>query len=353
MRHPTEGVLRRLLDEPVGVADADRAHVAGCERCLATLATARVDAAFVGAALAVDTEVDVDAAWRRMPAGPARVTPLPARRRRPSLRHPAVAAVAVAVVFAGAGTAAANRWLPIFRTEKVVPLAFSPDDLVSLPDLSKFGDVEVTQRADVREVADAAAAAAATGLDVPEVTALPRGVTGAPSYRAGGEMSFTFTFDADRAERSAREFGEPLAPVPPGLDGSSVRLVAGPGVALLWTQAAGVPSLVVGRAVAPKAYSSGVPFETLRDYLLSLPWLPEEVATKLRTFAADGSTLPLPVPSDRFTTSSAEVGGHPATVLAARDRTMSAVVWVQDGVLTAVAGAVDTGEVLSVARGLR
>ena len=29
MRHPTEGVLRRLLDEPAAVADADREHVAG------------------------------------------------------------------------------------------------------------------------------------------------------------------------------------------------------------------------------------------------------------------------------------------------------------------------------------
>ena len=29
MRHPTEGLLRRLVDEPAGVADADREHVAG------------------------------------------------------------------------------------------------------------------------------------------------------------------------------------------------------------------------------------------------------------------------------------------------------------------------------------
>ena len=44
MRHPTEGVLRRLLDEPVGVADADREHVAQCPVCLSGLAAAQEDA---------------------------------------------------------------------------------------------------------------------------------------------------------------------------------------------------------------------------------------------------------------------------------------------------------------------
>ena len=41
MRHPTEGALRRLVDEPAGVADSDREHVAGCEQCLNRLAVAR------------------------------------------------------------------------------------------------------------------------------------------------------------------------------------------------------------------------------------------------------------------------------------------------------------------------
>ncbi len=40
MRHPSDGTLRRLLDEPVGVADPDREHVADCPVCLAGLAAA-------------------------------------------------------------------------------------------------------------------------------------------------------------------------------------------------------------------------------------------------------------------------------------------------------------------------
>ena len=41
MRHPTEGTLRRLIDEPAGVSDADRRHVAECAGCLAGVAAAR------------------------------------------------------------------------------------------------------------------------------------------------------------------------------------------------------------------------------------------------------------------------------------------------------------------------
>ncbi len=360
MRHPTDGVLRRLIDEPAGVAETDRRHVAGCPRCLASLAEVRADAALVGAALTADAVPDVPAAWARLsaaaaaPAGRPR-TLSPARRGRwgELVRRPAAAALAVGVVLAGAGTAAANDWLPIFRTEQVAAVGLAGADLVALPDLEAYGDVELTGDGDLRSVPDAETAAAESGLDVPEVDALPAGVTGEPVYQVGGQVTATFTFSAERAARAAAEAGETLPAPPPGLDGGAVRLVVGPGVAQVWSTSTGAPGLVVGRAVAPTAFSSGIPFETVRDYLLSLPGLPDDVAAQLRAFTADGSTLPLPVPSDYVTTSTEDVDGARGTVLATRDRTLAAVVWVADGELTVVAGPLDTDEVLAVARGLR
>ena len=362
MRHPTEGVLRRLLDEPAGVSDSDRRHVAGCPHCLGDLAAMRADAALVGAALATDgsAEVDVSAAWRRLaatlPATESEQAPAPAvpSRTRGFLRRPAVAVLAFAVVLAGAGTAAASDWLQIFKTEQVAPVGISTSDLIALPDLSAYGELAVTGDPDVHEVADAAAAEAESGLDVPEVSSLPRGVSGQSAYQVGGEVTATFTFSADRAAEAAAAAGETLPPPPPGLDGSQVRMVAGPGVAQVWSSSsAGVPALLVGRVVAPTAFSSGADFETVRNYLLMLPGLPDDVAAQLRTFTADGSTLPLPVPSDRFDTSSAQVNGETATVLRARDKSMAAVVWVDDGSVNVVAGSLDTDEVLAVARGLQ
>src|SRR5215218_5429153 len=112
MGHTSEGVLRRLLDEPAGVPDTDREHAAGCPQCLGALAAMRDDAAVVHAALAPDRgpAPDVDAAWRRLsaaaPAGATAPAPTAGHRARSRagrswaalVRRPAVAALAAAVV---------------------------------------------------------------------------------------------------------------------------------------------------------------------------------------------------------------------------------------------------------------
>src|ERR687885_77804 len=107
MRHPSDGTLRRLLDEPAGVPDADRRHIADCPTCLR----------------------DLD-----------------------DVRKPAVAAVSAAVLFTGAGVAAANDWLPIFSTQRVDPIEVSSADLVQVPDLSAYGDLQITQEPDTQQV---------------------------------------------------------------------------------------------------------------------------------------------------------------------------------------------------------
>ena len=364
MRHPTDGTLRRLLDEPAGVPDSDREHVAACSACLSSLADAQRDAALAGDALAHPggdpvTAPDVDLAWARFSASAAAGTRGSGtaalsrpRRWQGVLRSPAVVALGVAAVLAGAGAAAAADWLPIFRTERVAPVALTEADLVALPDLSAYGDLELRAEPHLREVAGAAAARKATGLAVPHVTRLPQGVTGEPTFRVGDRAEALFTFSASKADRAAAAAGGTAGPAPAGLDGSKFRISAGPGLAEVWSEGRGLPALVVARAVAPTVSSSGVPFETARDYLLALPGLPTNVAAQLRALS-DGTTLPLPVPAGRLDTARANVGGAPATLLTTRDGTMAAVIWVEDGVVTAVGGSLSGDEVLSVARGLR
>jgi hypothetical protein len=358
MRHPSEGVLRRLVDEPAGVTDDDRAHVAGCPTCLRTLEGVRADAQLVGSALASSAPVDPDAAWARFSAAsaaPSTSAPTfaaPRNRWRTTVRRPAVAALSAVVLLTGAGVAAANDWLPIFSTERVDPVEISATDLVQVPDLSAYGDLQITEEPQPEEVADAATAQERTGLTVPEVAELPDGVTGDPGYMAAGLAGATFTFSADKAAQAAAAEGEVLPPPPAGLDGAQLRLEAGPGVAAIWAQPTGVPTLVVARVGAPKVFSSGVPFETVRDYLLSLPGLPADLAEQLKGLSADGGTLPLPVPAELVTSSTADVDGQEATVLTSRNGLFAGVVWVEDGVMTGVAGTLGADELLSVARGL-
>ena len=349
-RHPNDGVLRRLVDEPAGVADADRDHVASCPVCSAELVTARQDAAFAAEALHTAADPDVDAGWERLRVAEPVSAP---RRVRARFRSPIIAGAAVAVLLAGAGAAAAGDWFPIFRTERIAPVTVHQADLMAMPDLSSWGDVEITSRPQIHQVDDAATAEKETGLALPRVADLPRGVTGDPAYQASRRISATFTFRAAKVAAFARGRGEATPPMPAGLDGSSFRLTAGPGAAAVWSNRQGVPSLIVARAVAPTAYSTGVPFATARDYLLSLSGLPADVAKQLRSFTADGTTLPLHVMPEEMTSKPTEVDGVPATLLTASDGVLSAVVWVRDGVVTAVAGSVSADEVLSVARGLR
>lgn len=363
MRHPTEGTLRRLVDEPVGVADADREHVAGCPECLAGVAAAREDAALTRAALDLPPDLmlgaDVDRGWQRLSkatgtaAGGRKTTMTgPARRWRRWLRSPVVAGVGVLAILTGASAAAAADWLQIFSTEQIAPVTISREDLVQLPDLSAYGDLDVVEEIHIREVASAADAEEATGLDAPRVDDLPAGVIGEPAFEVVNEVSGVFTFSVEEAAEAATAEGQTAPPAPAGLNGSQFRLEAGPGLAAIWSEERGIPALVVARAVAPTAYSSGISFETARDYLQSLPGLPEDVASQLRTFSADGATLPILLREDLMTSTSAEVDGVDATLIEARDGTMAAVIWVKDGVVTAVAGSLTHDEVLTVARGL-
>lgn len=373
MRHPSEGTLRRLVDEPAAVADADREHVAECPQCLAELATAHEDAAAARAALGTGPAAvpDVDAAWARFTAtsaaapaaaaaaragtgaaGARRPAPTGGRRRS-ALRSPVVAALGVATILTAGSAAAAGDWLQIFRTEQVAQVRVSEADLVALPDLTAYGDVEIVEEADIQKVADAATAATRTGLPVPEVAALPRGVTGRPAYHVISQVTGEFTFSAAKARKAAAAAGKSLPAPPPGLDGSTFRLEAGPGHASVWSQARGVPALVVGRALAPKAYSSDVAFDTARDYLLSLPGIPDDLASQLRSFSGDGTTLPLPLPAEHVRSSTTQVDGARATVFSSRDGILAGVVWVRDGVLNVVAGSLSEDEVLDVARHLR
>ncbi|MFE0155978.1 hypothetical protein ACFWY5_53205 [Nonomuraea sp. NPDC059007] len=359
MRHPSDGTLRRLLDEPAAVAEADREHVAGCPICRSGLADVQQDAALVGAALGTAPGVDADAGWRRLSgaltAGGGQVTApaTPHRRRWKALRSPLAAVAGAAVLVSGVTAAAAAEWLPIFRAEQIAPVVAPRADLVRMPDLSDLGDMEVTEKIDLRRVADAAAAQKATGLSVPRVDSLPRGVTGQPSFHVVGRVSATLTFSAEKTARTVASAGRTLPPTLPGLDGSRFRLAAGPAVAAAWSAGRPMPALIVARAVPPTAESSGVPFQKARDYLLSLGVLPENVAAQLRAFSGDGTTLPLFTTIEKVTSSATDVGGVPATLLVPRDGTMAAVIWMDRGVLTVVAGTLSAGEVLTVARELK
>jgi hypothetical protein len=381
--HPSTGLLRRAVDEPAAMGDADRAHLADCERCRGELAAAVADRDAAVAALlpagdghghghgtvpgtvpgtGTEGSVDVDAAWRRLSAtldtADPRVAPLagppPRQSRRTRLRRPLVAVAAAAVVAIGTtAAAAAADWLPIFQPEKVTAVTLDVHDVSGMPDLSAYGELTAPDGVEPVTVASAAEAARRSGLDVPAVSRLPRGVTGSPQYAVLDRTTARFTFSAAKAREAARRSGQELPPMPAGVDGSVLEVQVGPGVFQTWTSGAGTPDLAVLRMAAPVASAKGVSLATLRDYLLAQPGLPADAAEQLRRIPLDGSVLPIPVPEQYATTRSTTVAGVEATEVALRDGSAAGVVWIKDGRLTAVVGTVDVDDVTDVARGLR
>lgn len=400
MIHPTDGLLRRYLDEPAAMSDADRSHLSGCSRCLGELGRAGQDRDLVARALAstdqnapdqnapdqnipdqsIPDQNDVDQAWvtlrRRLeePAASRDGADPPwasavGLRRRPRLieravRRPVTAAVAAGlVVLGGAAAAAASDWLPIFRAEKVAPVTISDADLTGadqlmdqvgrLAELSAYGDLTAPSQVRPSTVPDAAAAAARTGLTVPAVADVPTGVQGAPRYLVLDQQNVEFTFSAAKAGEAVRTHGGTLATMPAGLDGTRLRVQGGPGVAVAWQQQSGMPTLVVARAKAPTAATQGAPLPVVRDYLLSMPGISPGLAAQLRAVTGDGTTLPIPVPSAMATSSQTDVDGVPATVIQTKNGLLVGVVWVDRGELNVVLGPLSRDEVLKVARDLR
>jgi hypothetical protein len=350
MRHPGDGLLRRLLDEPDGVADNDRSHIDDCPACLSRLSEVSRDAADIENALRFDVDVDTDDAWSRLLAATAGEAPRPVRQRRHLKRTPVVAVVGVLALLGGASAAAAGNWFQIFRTEQVTPITIPQADLVRLPELEEFGTMRVESAPAIHDVDDARAAREATGLASPRVTDLPAGVTGQPRFLVGDRVVGVFTFDRAKAEKA---LGRPVPEPPAGLATTEFRLTAGPGLAAVWPGNSGAPALLVGRVVAPKGFSNGIPFETARDYLLALPGLPQSLSSQLKAFTNEGGTLPLIVNEGSETSFTTKVGKAPATVLSTEGGAVSIVFWVQDGFINAVGGSLSTDEVLRVAGGIR
>ena len=316
MRHPTDGALRRLVDEPAGVADADRAHVAGCPACLGGLAAAREDAAAVGAALPRrPRRADVDAGVapaRRRPRRRAARRRRPPRRRRArrraaaALRSPVVAALGVVARARRCRRRGRRRLaadLPAPRRSP--PVQVTSADLVALPDLSAYGDVAAGRRSpDVHAVRRRAAAARRDRPGRP-AGARPAGRghrrADLPRRRPGDRRLHLLR---RRAAQAAAAAGESLPPVPAG---PGRQPVPAGRRARAWLRSgrrpAGCPALVVARAAAPTAFS-------VRRLVRDRARLPAVAARHARRTSRPSCarsprtapTLPLPVPAELATT---------------------------------------------------
>ena len=249
-KHPSDGTLRRLLDEPVAVAVADEDHTSRCLRCQARTGLMRADDGAMGLGLGGRVEmtparVALDRLLSAERSGPAlapsraghrrgrEVRPERPRRRRPLLR-PATVITTGLVLMGGATAAAATNLVPIFQPESVAPVVVQAGDISSLQALSRFGTVTGTSKLDLTPESSAPALASAAGFSLPPVT-VPAGLAaGSPSYWLVGPESAQLQISVAKAEQAAARHGATAPPAPPGVDGSVLQVATGAGALEVW-----------------------------------------------------------------------------------------------------------------------
>lgn len=370
MHHVPDGVLRRLVDEPMAVPDHDAEHVQRCRRCQAHRDRVAAHADAARELLARPQPVpDLDRAWGRLEgAGHVPVRHVPARFRLRRLAGPTGVAAASGVLIAG--VAAAATLTVVFSPTRVAPLPVSSGELQSLTRLlglggsSPLGSETAATRApagatsprswaygtiawaghpDPVKTSSLQAAESTAGMPFALPAALPGGVQGPPSFLAVKASSVTVTFDA--------KAGSSLA-------GSTLTVTVGPGVLAVYrevsvtTGALGrIPALAVGALRRPTATSTGATAAQLEAFLLGRPGFPQVLAQEIRLLGNLKNVLPVPVPSG-MTQRSTSVAGSPAVSLSAAGGSANAVVWEHDDVVRTVGGPLDAQDVMDVARQL-
>src|SRR5947209_1952284 len=358
MSHLDDGVLRRLLDEPLAVGDDERQHLARCPRCRVRSDLISADAHAVAGLMAVPAVTASPAAalaafHRRVSVEgivPPRRSRLAWRRStRPRVRP--AAGVAAALALAGAliwtpAASLAQDFISLFQPTQVATIETTTAELQSLQGLRRYGTFtppNVPPSTSYRSVAEASAASGMAVLG--PAVGTPGIPAEAPSFTVQPSATASFTFSAARARAEAAAQHESIPVMPPNIDGSSLNVTIGTSVITTYATGsssggsdAGLPDLVIGQMRAPAVTSSGVSVKDLEDYVLSLPEVPADLATQIRAIGDPTATLPVPIPVDLATSHSVDVQGVKGVEVGDNTGLGSGVIWEKDGIVYAVGG---------------
>jgi hypothetical protein len=369
MRHVPDGVLRRLLDEPLSVPDAARQHLSACGRCRAGSGRIGENAALASrlvaspAATARET-TSTDLAWARLQTrlaepGPAPRTEVKVPRYLPRriTSVPAYAGVTLGAGLVAGGVAAAATLTTVFAPTQVAPLPVSASDLSAvetvmgvgtgsgpggLPFKSgserlAFGTLTWTSGGQPRRVSSISAAEALTRLAFTSPATLPSGVGSMRGIAVQPAVTATIRFSPDE--------GQPVG-------GTSLTVTAGPVMLVQYggdSSGSSLTTLAIATMRRPVATSTGATAGQLEDFLLSRPGMPAGLASEIRLLGDPGSVLPVPVPQG-VAAQHVQVDGAPAVLMSVGSGVATGVIWESGGTIHAVAGLLDSADILNVAR---
>jgi hypothetical protein len=290
------------------------------------------------------------------------------------------ALAALALIVAQPARSVALGFLETFEAQRVVPLALTPDDLRQLkflPNLKEYGTSRTVSHAGRSlETTDFAVAARSSGLPLRAPSYLPAGVTPTTQNVVLPISVGAFTFDRRKAAATAHAHGYVLAPMPVGLDGSTLQISFGPTVVTVVGDDASVGTASENRAHAhggivvsnfsvkhnnvfilqsatPKIASTGVSAATIESYVLAQPGISPRLAAAIQALGNPATTLPIPIPLGQAYESAVTIHGVPAVAIGDNTGIGSVVVWQERGLITAVGGTLPLAEVGRIAESMR
>src|SRR5438270_4563752 len=353
VRHLSDGILRRIYDEPLALTASDQAHYDTCAECKtrfqAIANTARATTALldlpaftpepVGAFRSLRARIQREEA-ARPPRWYERWLVRTTPRLRP-LATPAIAVLLAATLLTGvAVTGAAQSVFRIFEPHSFAAVQVSPSDFAGSGALLDYGPVKwQPEMPKLQEVSDATTAHTLSGLPVLLPASLPKGVSGPVTFGVVSHATGSLTLDAERLRVSAAQKNVRVNPMPASINGSTLVVNGGPALIEVWGLSANagqaqMPTLVIAQTRVPTMDSTGATATQLEDYLLSQPGVPPDLAAQLRAIKDPVSTLPVPIPKGLATTETVQVNGVSGLMIKA---TIAArAVWEKNGVIYAV-----------------
>ncbi|MFZ5634114.1 MAG: hypothetical protein ACOY40_14825 [Bacillota bacterium] len=242
----------------------------------------------------------------------------------------------------------AGDFLTIFRVEKVKAIAITPEDMSQLERLMKectgraeiknFGKAEVTGRQEVVPVTPQEARDAVDfELKIPYFDPYIDGY-GEPQLKkvSGGRVTLALDVGNVNAALQALGSGERL---PDELNGKEFSLTIPTGITADYKGAAGKLTLIQIRGPSVQT-SAGVDVKAIRQALLSVPGLPENLRKQLAAVDDWQRTALIPVRAGQF--SEVRVNGTEGVFIRgdspAQGKSMNALVWQEGGVIYALGG---------------
>ncbi len=255
----------------------------------------------------------------------------------------------------------ATGLLTIFEPKSFVPLDVTRADLRDLrlaPDFKELGTSRVVQRQSHASYDSLAAARSHISFPVRTIAAVPAQFRSAESFDVMTPGEYAFTFSAAKTRAFAARAHRRIPPMPPGLDGTTVRIHIGE----IFHARYGRPrqrgsdrmqSLQLVEMQAPSVSSTGASLALLEQYILSLPNISPKLAAQIRALGDLNQTLPIPVVIDRQTAQRVTVDGVQGLSVGDNTGLGAGVIWERNGIVYGIAGPLRMDDVLAFANELR